>query len=275
MHQVAAPVNSALTLPQNNKTRLYSRMLPQKRIAIIIRSVEIRQLHNWETSTAQAKEIQQQLACQISRKSEAINPRFIAGVDISAPDSTGTAHGAVVILSYPELETIEVEIAEAKLIFPYIPGLLSFREAPLVLAACQKLSTSPDLILVDGQGIAHPRRFGLASHLGLLLNIPTIGCAKSRLCGKHEEPATEAGSYAKLNDNGEDIGVALRTKDNVNPIYVSIGHKIDLPTSIHWVMKCCLGYRLPEPCRLAHLAAGGKSTTTRRNQQQRLFSYSV
>jgi deoxyribonuclease V len=237
-------------------------MLPPVNTDVIIKVVKIQQLHGWEISIAQAKQIQSELANQVSRKSELIKPSFIAGVDISAPDSRGIARAAAVILNYPELEVIEVETAEDKPNFPYIPGLLSFRETPLVLAACQKLSIDPDLILVDGQGIAHPRRFGIASHIGLLLDIPTIGCAKSRLCGTHIPVSTEAGAYAELTDNGETIGVALRTKDKVNPIYVSIGHKIDLPTAIHWVLECCCNRRLPEPSRLAHLAASGKQITT-------------
>jgi deoxyribonuclease V len=243
-------------------------MLPPANSAIIIKDVKIQQLHGWQISIAQAKQIQTELASQVSRKSETIKPRFIAGVDISAPDTRGIARAAAVILNYPELEVIKVETAEDKLSFPYIPGLLSFREAPLVLAVCQKLSTDPDLILVDGQGIAHPRRFGIASHIGLLLDIPTIGCAKSRLCGTHAPVTAGAGSYAELTDNGEVIGVALRTKDNVSPIYVSIGHKIDLPTTIHWIIECCRGKRLPEPSRLAHLAASGKSMTTICSHQQ-------
>jgi deoxyribonuclease V len=152
---------------------------------------------------------------------------------------------------------VETRLAQGRLDFPYVPGLLSFREAPLTLAACQLVTIIPDLILVDGQGIAHPRRMGLASHLGLFLNIPTIGCAKSLLCGRHEMPGEDPGSYAEILDGGETIGVALRTKLGVKPIYVSIGHKIDLQTAIHWVLKCCRGSRLPEPTRLAHLAAGG------------------
>ena len=161
------------------------------------------------------------------------------------------------VLSYPEFRLAEIEIFEGKLTFPYVPGLLSFRESPLTLAACEKLTVTPDLFLVDGQGIAHPRRMGLASHLGLLLNAPTIGCAKSLLCGRHEEPGMEPGSYAEVIDNGEVIGAALRTKRGMNPIYVSIGHRVDLQTAIYWTMECCRGYRIPEPTRLAHLAAGG------------------
>jgi deoxyribonuclease V len=138
-----------------------------------------------------------------------------------------------------------------------VPGLLSFREAPLILAAFEKLTATPDLVFVDGQGIAHPRRIGLASHLGLCLGLPTIGCAKSRLCGEHETPGFAAGSYAELRDNGEVIGAAVRTRAGVKPVYVSIGHMIDLPSAIRRVLDCCRGYRLPEPTRLAHMAAGG------------------
>jgi deoxyribonuclease V len=245
-------------------------MLPPVYSAIIINNVKIHNLHGWQISVAEAKQIQLELASQISRQSETIKPRFVAGVDISAPDSTGIARAAVVILSYPELEVAEVKTAKDKLSFPYIPGLLSFREAPLILAACQKLSINPDLIMVDGQGIAHPRRFGIASHLGLLLDMPSIGCAKSRLCGTHSPVTAEVGDYTELMDNGEIIGVALCSKVNTNPIYISIGHRIDLSTAIHWVMRCCRRYRLPEPSRLAHLAASGKSMTIVSNRPQRL-----
>ncbi|MCJ7515462.1 MAG: deoxyribonuclease V [Dehalococcoidia bacterium] len=243
-------------------------MLPPVNSAIIISNVKIQNLHGWQISVAEAKQIQLELASQVSCQSEVIKPRFIAGVDISAPDSAGVARAAVVILEYPELKVIEIKTTEDKLNFPYIPGLLSFREAPLILAACQKITIDPDLILVDGQGIAHPRRFGIASHLGLLLDIPTIGCAKSRLCGTHAQVSSEAGDYAELTDKGEIIGVALCSKVNSRPIYISIGHKIDLSTAIHLVMRCCRGYRLPEPARLAHLAASGKSTTIFSNHRR-------
>jgi len=219
--------------------------------------VKVERLHSWQVSTAQALDLQRRLAGQVSRNGEVTAPRFIAGVDISAGKAQEMATAAVVVLNYPELRLVETKVAQGRLDFPYIPGLLSFRESPLTLAACQQLTITPDLILVDGQGIAHPRRFGLASHLGLFLNTPTIGCAKSRLCGQHEEPGVEPGSYTEVIDRDETIGVALRTKLGVKPIYVSIGHKVDLQTAIHWVMKCCCGYRLPEPTRLAHLAAGG------------------
>ena len=219
--------------------------------------MKVYKLHDWEVSLEQAREVQLGLARRVVTKNEGINPRLIAGVDISSPGSQSMARGAVVVLSYPELDVVEIKTTENKLSLPYIPGLLSFRESPLILAACQKLDNTPDLILVDGQGIAHPRRLGLASHLGLFLDVPTIGCAKSILCGRHEPVGEEIGSYAELVDNGEIIGAAVRTKFGVKPIYVSIGHKIDLASALYWVTKCCRGYRLPEPTRLAHLAAGG------------------
>ena len=219
--------------------------------------MEVKKLHSWQVSTAEALDIQRRLAAQVSRTSEVTTPRFIAGVDISRKKEQGVATGAVVVLNYPELELVETKVVSGKLDFPYVPGLLSFRESPLTLAACEKLTVTPDLILVDGQGVAHPRRMGLASHLGLLLDTPTIGCAKSLLCGSHEMPAVEPGSYTEIVGRGEIIGIALRTKFGVKPIYVSIGHKIDLQSAVHWVLNCCRGHRLPEPTRLAHLAAGG------------------
>jgi deoxyribonuclease V len=222
--------------------------------------MRVQALHEWEVSVGQARETQLGLAKRVSTESRVVDPRLIAGIDISAPDAQGKAIGAVVVLSYPELRVVEVKEAQSRIGFPYVPGLLSFREAPLILAACERLSEVPDLVLVDGQGIAHPRRFGLASHVGLLVDLPTIGCAKSILCGAHRPVGQEAGSQAELLDKGELIGAALRTKSRVKPVYVSVGHKISLASALEWVMKCCRGYRLPEPTRLAHLAAGGMLT---------------
>lgn len=235
-------------------------------------------LHSWQVSVPQALDIQISLAAKVAKVSQVISPRFIAGVDISAPKAQGEANGAVVVLSYPELKLVEMQVVNEKVGFPYIPGLLSFRESPLVLAACEKLSITPDLILVDGQGVAHPRRMGIASHLGLFLDTPTIGCAKSRLCGSHKMPSAEPGSYAELVDKDEVIGVALRTKLGMNPVYVSIGHKVDLTAAIRWVLACCRGYRIPEPLRLAHLAAGGNlkvewdTSTSEAGYQGKLFA---
>lgn len=227
----------------------------------IIPSMEVLKLHEWEVSSTRAKEIQLSLAKRVVTENGVIDPRLVAGIDISSPDAHGVARGAVVVLSYPELSIVEIKITQGKIIMPYIPGLLSFRESPLILDACAKLSNIPDLVLIDGQGIAHPRRLGLASHVGLFLGLPTIGCAKSILCGQHPPLAEEAGSHAELLDNGEIIGAALRTKSRVRPIYVSVGHKIGLASALQWVINCCRGYRLPEPTRLAHLAAGGTLTS--------------
>ena len=237
--------------------------------------MKVEKLHSWQVSIAQAMGIQMRLATQVSKNNEVSKPRFIAGVDISVDKAGGMATGAVVVLNYPELELVEAKVVYGKVGFPYVPGLLSFRESPLILSACEELSLAPDLVLVDGQGIAHPRRMGLASHLGLLLNTPTIGCAKSRLCGNHEMPGVEPGSYAELVDRGEVIGAALRTRHGVEPIYLSIGHRVDLQTAISWVLECCRGYRLPEPTRLAHLAAGGKLKQELKPEagyKQRLFA---
>ena len=219
--------------------------------------MEIVHLHDWHVGLARAVEIQKELAARVSRVGTLTGPRFIAGVDISVNRWSKTGTGAVVILNYPELELVEVQVITDRVDFPYIPGLLSFRELPLIIKACEKLTIKPDLIMVDGQGYAHPRRMGIASHLGLLLNVPTIGCAKSRLCGDCAGPGNEEGNYSELIDKGEVIGAALRTRADTNPVYVSIGHMIDLPAAMHWVLACCRGYRLPEPARLAHQAAGG------------------
>jgi len=225
----------------------------------IIRIMKINRLHGWDVSVKQAREIQLSLAERVITESDPVDPGFVAGVDISVSRVGGRARAAVVVLSYPGLETAEVAVAEGDISFPYVPGLLSFREGPLILAAYEKVTNDPELVLVDGQGIAHPRRLGLAAHLGLFLDRPTIGCAKSILCGSHDALGEEYGSYVELVDRGEIVGVALRTRSGVKPIYVSVGHKIDLATALQWVLKCCRGYRLPEPTRMAHLAASARA----------------
>jgi deoxyribonuclease V len=211
--------------------------------------------HPWNVTPAKAREIQEQLRSRVSQKNgpELRNIRYVAGVDCSLRDNLATA--AVPILRWDTLEQVDLAIVQQPIPFPYVPGLLSFRECPAILAAFEKLTIQPDLIMVDGAGIAHPRRLGIAAHLGLLLDKPTIGCAKSRLIGTHNEPADEAGSYVDLWDMQELIGAVLRTRDHVNPLYISIGHKIELPTAIDFVLEACRGYRLPEPTRIAHNAA--------------------
>ena len=220
-------------------------------------------VHRWDVTPAEARAIQEQVRRRVSRRNgrELRNLRYVAGVDCSLRD--GHAFAAVPVLVFDTLELVELAVAEAPLTFPYVPGLLTFRECPAILAAFQKLSIKPDLVMVDGQGVAHPRRVGIAAHLGVLLDKPTIGCAKSRLLGTHDEPHERAGYYTDLWDKGELIGGVLRTRDGVAPLYVSIGHKIDLPTALDLTLACCAGRRLPEPTRLAHKAAAGNLTLPR------------
>ena len=223
----------------------------------IICDVKVRDIHRWDVSVAEAKEIQHSLANQVVKTGKLSNAELIAGVDISGVNSDGMSRGAIVVLRYPSMEVVERRTVLMKIEFPYVPGLLSFREIPLILAVCRQLSTMPDLFIADGQGIAHPRRLGLAAHLGLVLDVPTIGCAKSVLCGTHGDLGDERGDQVSLIDKGEIIGAAFRTKRRVKPVYVSIGHRIDLDEACRWVLACCRGYRLPEPTRLAHQLASG------------------
>ncbi len=225
--------------------------------AFIISFMKIPVLHGWDLTTAEARELQARLALRVIRSKTGIRPQTIGGIDVSVSRFSRLGRAAVVVLSYPSMELVDMATAEAEIDFPYIPGLLSFRETPLIIKAFKKLSCRPDMIMVDGQGIAHPRRLGIASHLGLLLDITSIGCAKSRLTGTHDPLPPERGAYKPLIDGDETIGAAVRTKLAVNPLYISIGHKIGLDDSISYVLNCCRGFRLPEPTRLAHMAAGG------------------
>lgn len=212
----------------------------------------------WHGGIAEACQLQADLAAKIICRGTVKAPRFIAGCDLSAGRrGGGTARGAVVLLDYPGLRLVEKSVVSGELDFPYVPGLLSFRELPLLLQAFRSLSRRPDLLLVDGQGRAHPRRLGLACHLGLELGVPSVGCAKSRLCGEAAVPGNEPGDYSQLRDGREIIGAVLRTRTGVKPLYISVGHRLSLAQARHWTLACCRGYRLPEPTRLAHLAAGG------------------
>lgn len=205
----------------------------------------------------EARALQTRLSQAVVQTDQLGEVHFVAGVDLSGVRSTGNATAAAVLLTFPQLEPVEESRVRGPLEFPYISGYLSFREAPLMLEALRGLRTEPDLILVDGQGTAHPRRLGIASHLGLILDKPTIGCAKSRLVGTHRELGTEAGESVPLVDRDEVIGTVLRTKRGVRPIFVSVGHRISLETAVDLVKRCTLpGNRLPEPTRLAHIAAG-------------------
>ncbi len=209
-------------------------------------------LHPWNLKPDEAIALQRELARRIIREDRLGEVRYIAGVDMAINEENEMARAAVVLLSYPELEIQERHIYEEPVRMPYIPGLLSFREAPAVLGAFAQLKQRPDLVMVDGQGIAHPRRLGIASHLGLWLELPTIGCGKSILTGHPGASLPEeAGTWVPLIDHGETIGAVVRTRTRVKPIIVSLGHRISLETSLHYVLACGKGYRLPEPTRQA------------------------
>lgn len=210
--------------------------------------------HSWSMEPREAIALQRELAGRIRLENDLPGSiGRVAGVDVSYEKHGNLFYAGVVVLSLPSLALVEEVGARRQVTFPYIPGLLSFRELPVVLEAFRKLRTTPELVLVDGQGIAHPRRLGLASHLGLWLDLPTIGCAKSRLCGSHEEPGPERGARVPLVDGDEVIGQVVRTRDRVKPMYISPGHKVDVDTAAELALSCGGGYRLPEPTRSAHL----------------------
>lgn len=209
--------------------------------------------HSWEVSPAQARLIQNRLREKLVIAPPTRQPSNIAGIDVSIRDSM--ARAAVALFSFPSLELLQTTLAEVEISFPYVPGLLAFREGPAVLAALERMSIPPDMLMFDAQGIAHPRRMGLASHIGILLDIPSIGCAKSRLCGEYQPPEKHKGSWTPLYDNDEIIGAVVRTRDNVRPVFVSVGHRVDLESAIEIVLSCTTRYRLPEPTRWAHRIA--------------------
>jgi deoxyribonuclease V len=218
--------------------------------------LSLRLLHTWDVDYEEAVSIQKTLKKKlILHDGIKVGPlHVIAGADISYGRNSDLFFAAVVLLSYPDMQPIEEVHAVGKVSFPYVPGLLSFREGPVLLKAFENMRWTPDLVMFDGQGIAHPRGVGLAAHLGLFLDIPTIGCAKSRLCGEYREPGPLPGDHEELLHKGQVIGYVLRTKARVRPVFVSPGHRISLERSREITMKCCRGYRLPEPIRQAHLA---------------------
>lgn len=195
--------------------------------------------------------MQERLRGTVSRRNRLGRVRCVAGLDVAFEQRRTVARGAVVVLALPRLEIVERHVARLPLRFPYVPGLLSFREVPVLLAALAALEQRPDLLLCDGQGYAHPRRFGLACHLGVLADVPAIGVAKSRLIGEHGSVPAARGEWTALSDGAERIGAVLRSREGVRPLYVSSGHRIDLPTAVRYVMRCVTRYRLPEPTRLA------------------------
>ncbi len=211
-------------------------------------------LHSWDVSPQEAIELQRRCAALVIKQRTFGEVRRVAGVDVAFPGSVTRA--AIAVMSFPQLELIDVARVDRPTTFPYIPGLLSFREAPAVIAAYEALRLKPDLLIVDGQGLAHPRRFGLACHVGVWLDVPAIGSAKSLLVGRHGPLGAERGATAPLIDRREIVGMAVRTRAGVKPMYVSIGHRVDLAAAVEFVLACCTRYRLPEPQRAAHNAAG-------------------
>jgi len=220
----------------------------------------MKKLHSWNLSYSQARDCQKNLASKVQLVPLKKPPKLIAGIDCAFSKDGKKIIAAVIVLKLPNFTPVETTTASRKVTFPYIPGLLSFREAPVCIAAVEKLKTKPDLFIIDGQGIAHPRRFGLAAHLGLFFDKPTIGCAKSRLIGQFEDPPLEKGAYTLLKDKKgvkrdtqyETIGAVVRTRTNVKPIFVSVGNKCLLKDAIRITLACAVKYRLPEPTRLAH-----------------------
>jgi deoxyribonuclease V len=215
--------------------------------------VRYRELHSWDVSTGEAKEIQEKIRDDVSYEPlDTQNIKTIAAVDISSARGDSHVHAAIVIMDIDSLEVVEEQWATVEDTFPYVPGLLSFREGPAIIAAWQKVKTEPDAVIFDGQGFAHPRRFGLASHLGLWLDTPSIGVAKKKLVGEFEELGEIKWSLAPLMDGHERIGTVLRSRENVKPIFISPGHKADIISSLEPVRKSIDKFRLPEPSRAAH-----------------------
>jgi deoxyribonuclease V len=235
----------------------------------------IHSLHSWEVTPVEAVALQKELRARVLLQPLPDPVKLVAGADISYNRFSDVVYAAIVVLRLPELTVASTAGVVTKMNFPYIPGLLSFREAPPLLEVWRQLKLLPDVLMLDGQGIAHPRRFGIACHLGVLLNLPTIGCGKTLLTGKYDEPAPEAGNFSPLMHKEEMIGAAVRTKNRVNPVFVSPGHLADIPSAVDLALRCVKGYaqhpeagplwggkatpakgskyRIPEPTRLAHL----------------------
>ncbi len=231
--------------------------------------IPARPLHPWNVSPQEAIAIQQQLRSQVIREGPMPEPgAIIVGVDVGFRGDV--ARAAAVAVRFPDLTPIAQAVAEVLVAFPYIPGLLAFREAPAILAALERLALEPHLLMVDGHGISHPRRMGIATHLGVYLDLPSIGCAKSKLWGRYEMPPDEPGAWTPLRDGEEVIGAVLRTQAGASPLFVSVGHRISLENAIATVMACVRGHRLPEPTRLAHQAAGGADVLSSARQPRLL-----
>ncbi len=235
--------------------------------------MQYKKLHDWNLTPTEAVELQKELRGHIRIEPLKREVSLVAGCDISFNKFSDIVYAGIVVLRLPELEVVDSATVITRISFPYIPGLLSFRETPALLEAWERLETAPDVVMLDGQGLAHPRRFGIACHFGLIVGLPTLGCAKTVLRGKYDEPDEKAGSYSLMTDKGETVGAAVRTKDRVAPVYVSVGNQIDLPGAINLALRCVKGYlandegktlfdlesaskskyRIPEPTRQAHL----------------------
>ena len=235
--------------------------------------MDYKKLHDWNLNRTEAVELQKRLREQVRVEPLKHEAQLVAGCDISFNKFSEIVYAGIVVLRLPDLEIVDRATAITQITFPYIPGLLSFRETPALLEAWEKLNTSPDVVMLDGQGLAHPRRFGIACHFGLITERPTVGCAKTVLVGQYDEPGERAGSYSLMTHKGETIGAAVRTKDHVAPVYISVGNLIDLSGAINLALQCVKGYashaeseslfeskpasksryRIPEPTRQAHL----------------------
>jgi deoxyribonuclease V len=211
-------------------------------------------IHNWDVSVPEAIELQKQLRSQIQLTPLETEVRYVGGADISFNKYSDTVYAGIVVLELATLREVVRSMIVTEAHFPYVPGLLSFREIPSLLQAWEQLTLKPDVLIVDGHGIAHPRRMGIATHMGLLIDIPTIGCGKSKLTGRYDEPANEPGATSPLWSYQEQIGLVLRTKRNVLPLFVSPGNKITFAESVALVSRCVTKYRLPETTRAAHEA---------------------
>lgn len=215
--------------------------------------MHVKDLHPWRISPKEAMAVQGSLAAHVIQAGQPGSVKYVAGADVSTEKDSTLAYAGIVVMSFPGLELVEERGISMELSFPYIPGLLAFREAPPLLTVFEKIEHEPDLVIFDGQGIAHPRGLGIASHVGLLLEKPSIGCAKSLLFGHFKEPGVQRGSFSYLYDDQKRvIGAVVRTRTGIQPVFVSIGHRIDLLTAIKYVLACSCGYRIPDPIRRAH-----------------------
>jgi deoxyribonuclease V len=215
--------------------------------------MHIHPLHAWDLAPADVPALQTELAARLDTRSPLTGWELVAGADVSYNRFSTTCYAAVVVLKATDCSIVEKQTAVGASTFPYIPGMFTFREAPVLLEAFARVQSRPDVVMFDGQGIAHPRRLGIAAHVGLWLQVPSLGCAKSLLHGKYGELAAKVGAVADIKAKGEVVGYAVRTKKGVKPVFVSSGHLIDLPSAVRAVLASCQGYRLPEPARQAHL----------------------